>query len=219
MNSLTRPLSSSWRAETLTATRMFRPSRFQAAAWRAASAHDPHAQRRDQPRILGVGNEGAGADHAALGRLPAQQGLDPVQLAGAAGQQAGSAASGGRRPWPCADWCPATRNRRCGGPSRAGTRDRCGAPIHGHVHGDVGAAHHAVQVGAMFGIHGDADRAAGVDLDQPLAERLAQPLDDALRGRPSSWTSAPSCSTMNSSPPSRASRPSARQRKWPAPPP
>ena len=36
----------------------------------------------------------------------------------------------------------------------------------------------------MFGIHGDADRAAGVDLDQPLAERLAQPLDDALRGRP-----------------------------------
>ena len=43
MNSLTRPLSSSWRAETLTATRMFEPSRFQAAAWRAASrmTHTP----------------------------------------------------------------------------------------------------------------------------------------------------------------------------------
>ncbi|MNI85690.1 hypothetical protein D3C73_1427080 [compost metagenome] len=52
----------------------------------------------------------------------------------------------------------------------------------GHIHGDVGAAHHAVQVGAVVGVHGDADRATGVDLDQALAERLAQPFDDAFSG-------------------------------------
>ena len=42
----------------------------------AGLAQDPAADRDDQARLLGERDEGVGADHAALGVMPAQQRLD-----------------------------------------------------------------------------------------------------------------------------------------------
>ncbi|KAG1246881.1 hypothetical protein G6F68_014440 [Rhizopus microsporus] len=112
MKSLTTPLSSSCRADILMAIRMFRPSRFQAAAWRAASriTHTPSGEIRPE-------------SSAAAG-LPRRR---PHRSARRA--WAGSTALGGSRPAPCAGSCPTTRSPHCGGPCRAGKRGRYGAPL------------------------------------------------------------------------------------------
>ncbi|MCY1382669.1 hypothetical protein D9M69_707120 [compost metagenome] len=56
MNSLTTPLSFNWRADILMAIRMFRPSRFQAAACRAASrmTHMPSGEIRPDSSAYGM---------------------------------------------------------------------------------------------------------------------------------------------------------------------
>ncbi len=171
-----------WAGDRLTARRMWSGQRGRLAA---GLAHHPLAERVDQAGLLGDRDEVGRRDHAAVGVVPAQQGLaarDPVgaraeqrlvvELELALGQGPAQVRLEGRA------------GLRASSMARSKKRKGAAAVGLGAVEGHVGLLQQLVAVGAVVGRHGHADAARRSPPGGPAGRRSGQGLDDAAPARP-----------------------------------
>ena len=184
----------------------------QAAAAAAARVQDPAGELVDEPGLLGHVDELGGGGDAAVGLAPAQQRLDVRRLEGVQRhlrlvheQQLALLDRAPQRLLEPEALRGGIEQRR------AVEREAVAPEFLGAEQRHVGGAQQAFRVGGVIGVQARADAGAGGEHAAVDVERLLQRGDDLggvflhLRRATSTFSS----STVNSSPPRRASRPCA----------